>query len=115
MDPFVLLAYASLAASRALLQRLLACLNLSFDSEDVSVWCKWKKWYPWIMAAAQASENHGDEWGLTWYFVRDVFIKSFLNPHLKNLLAAAEAPSLIIYSLGTSPKLSQRPSQSARE
>ena len=20
------------------------------------------------MAAAQAGENHGDEWGLTWYF-----------------------------------------------
>ena len=21
----------------------------------------------WTMAAAQAAENHGDEWGLTWY------------------------------------------------
>ena len=34
MDSFVLLAYASLAASRTLLQRLLACLNFTLDSED---------------------------------------------------------------------------------
>ena len=36
MDSFVLLAYASLAASRNLLQRLLACLNFTLDSEDFS-------------------------------------------------------------------------------
>ena len=35
MDSFVLLAYASLAASRNLLQRLLACLNFTLDSEDL--------------------------------------------------------------------------------
>ena len=34
MDSFVLLAYASLAASRTLLQQLLACLNYTLDSED---------------------------------------------------------------------------------
>ena len=34
MDSFVLVASASLAASRTLLQRLLACLNFSLDSED---------------------------------------------------------------------------------
>ena len=34
MDSFVLLAYASLAASRILLQRLLACLNFTLESED---------------------------------------------------------------------------------
>ena len=38
MDSFVLLAYASLAASRTLLQRLLACLNFTLDSEDLSFW-----------------------------------------------------------------------------
>ena len=43
MDSFVLLAYASLAASRTLLQQLLACLNFNFDSEDLSFWCKRKK------------------------------------------------------------------------
>ena len=32
MESFVLLAYASLAASRTLLQRLLACLNFTLDS-----------------------------------------------------------------------------------
>ena len=35
MDSFVLLAYASLATSRTLLQRLLACLNFTLDSEDL--------------------------------------------------------------------------------
>ena len=32
MDSFVLLAYASLAASRTLLQRLLVCLNFTLES-----------------------------------------------------------------------------------
>ena len=36
MDSFVLLVYASLAASRTLLLRLLACLNFTLDSEDLS-------------------------------------------------------------------------------
>ena len=35
MDSFVLVGYASLAASRTLLQRLLACLNFTLDSEDL--------------------------------------------------------------------------------
>ena len=35
IDYFILLAYASLTASRTLLQRLLACLNFSLDSEDL--------------------------------------------------------------------------------
>ena len=35
MDSFVILAYASLATSRTLLQRLLACLNFTLDSEDL--------------------------------------------------------------------------------
>ena len=63
-DSLVLVAYASLAASRNLLQQLLACLNFSFDWEDL--FCKYKKkWFLWTMAPAQAAENHGDEWGLT--------------------------------------------------
>ena len=40
MDSFVLLAYASLAASRTLLQQLLACLNFTLDSEDLFCWHK---------------------------------------------------------------------------
>ena len=43
MDSFVLLAYASLAAQRTLLQRLLACLNFTLDSEDLFCWYKRKK------------------------------------------------------------------------
>ena len=43
MDSFVLLAYASLTASRTLLQRLLACLNLTLESEDLTFWYKRKK------------------------------------------------------------------------
>ena len=36
IDSFVLLSYASLAASRTLLQRLLACLSFTLESEDLS-------------------------------------------------------------------------------
>ena len=43
MDSFVLVAYASLTASRTLLQRLLACLNFTLDSEDLFCWYKRKK------------------------------------------------------------------------
>ena len=43
MDSFVLLAYASLVVSRMLSQQLLACLNLTEDSEDLSFWYKRKK------------------------------------------------------------------------
>ena len=43
MDSFVLLAYASLAASRILLQQLLACLNFTPEAEDLSFWYKRKK------------------------------------------------------------------------
>ena len=43
MDSFVLIAYASLAASRTLLQRLLACLNFILTAEDLTFWYKQKK------------------------------------------------------------------------
>ena len=66
MDSFVLLAYANLAASRSLLQRLLACLNLTFGPEDLSFWYKWKEWFLRTMAAAQTAKNYRDKWGLTW-------------------------------------------------
>ena len=41
-DFFISLAYASLAASRALLQQLLACLNFTLDSENLLCWYKQK-------------------------------------------------------------------------
>ena len=43
MDSFVLLAHASLAASRTLLQQLLVCLNFTLDSEDLFYWYNRKK------------------------------------------------------------------------
>ena len=43
MESFVLLAYVSLAASRTFLQPLLAYLNFTLESEDLSFWYKRKK------------------------------------------------------------------------
>ena len=43
MDSLVLLAYASLAASKTLLQQLLACLNFTLEAEDLSCCYKRKK------------------------------------------------------------------------
>ena len=43
IDSFVLLAYASLANSRTLLQRLLVCLNVALESKDLSFWYERKK------------------------------------------------------------------------
>ena len=54
MDSFVLLAYASLAASGTLLQQLLACLTFTLDS---NLFC----WYKQKKAAAKAAENHRDK------------------------------------------------------
>ena len=116
MDSFLFyLAYANLEASRTLLQQLLACLDFTLDWEDLLFWYKRKKWFLWIMAAAQAAENHGDEWGLTWYLRWGIYTSIPTWTHSQNSLAAAEALSLKISSHGTSLKWSQRPSQSAWE
>ena len=99
-----------------LLQQLLAYLNFNLDSEHLSFWYKWKKWSLQTMAAAQAAENHQEEWGLTWYCQWGIYTS--IHPtwsHSQNSLAAAEAPSLKISSQRASLKWSQRPSQSARE
>ena len=98
MDSFVLLAYARLAASRALLQGLLAFLNFTLEAEDLSFWCKRKKWLLLTMEAAQAAENHGNERGLTWYFLWGIYTSISTWTHSQNSLAAAEAPSLKISS-----------------
>ena len=102
MDSFVLLAYASLAASRTLLQRLLACLNFTLDSEDLFCWYKWKKWFLWTMTAAQAAENHGDEWGLTWYFLWGIY--TWIPTWTQNSLKASKVASLNISCHGPSLK-----------
>ena len=114
-DSFVLSEYASLAASRNLLQWLLACMNFTLEAEALSFWYKRKKWFLWTMAAPQTTKNHKDEWGLTWYFQcwMDTSITTWT--HSQNSPAAAEALILKIYFHGTSLNWSQRPSQSARE
>ena len=54
IDSFALLTYASLAASRTHLQRLLACLNITLDS-DLLLLQKKKK------AIYVSYENHADK------------------------------------------------------
>ena len=68
------MAYAILAASRTILQWLLACLSFTLESEELSFCYKQKKWFLWTIAAAQAAENDGHEWGLTWYFLYSMTI-----------------------------------------
>ena len=101
MDSFVLVAYASLAASRTLLQRLLACLNFTLDSEDLFCWYKRKKLFLWTMAVAQTAETHGDEWGLTWYLQWGIYTSISTWTQSQNSVAAAEALCLKISSHGT--------------
>ena len=104
MNSFVLLACASLTASRTLLQWLLACLNLTLDSEDLSCWYKRKRWFLWTMAASKAAKNQGDEWGLTLYLRCGIYTSIPTWTHSHNSPAAAEALSLKISSYGTSLK-----------
>ena len=115
LDSSALLAYASLAGLRTLLQRLLVCLNFPLESEHLSFWYNRKKWFLWTMATAQAAENHEDEWDLNWYFLWKIYasVATWTHPH--NSLTAAEPTSLKISCHETSLKWSQRPSQSALE
>ena len=46
------------------------------------------------MTAAQANENHGDEWDLTWYFLWGIYTSVPTWTHSQNSLAVVEAPSL---------------------
>ena len=91
MESFVLLAYASLAASRTILQWLLVCLN--------------------FMAAAQAAENLRHEWGLTWFFWWGIYTSIPKRTHSQSSRAVAEALSLRISSQGKSLKWAWRSSQ----
>ena len=61
MDSFVLLAYASLATSTTLLQRLLVCLDFTSDSEDLFRWYKKKVISMNYGSCTQPAENHEDE------------------------------------------------------
>ena len=49
------------------------------------------------MLGAEAAENHGDEWGLTWYLGWGIYTSIPTWAHSQNYLAAAEALSLKIF------------------
>ena len=84
IESFVLVAYACFAALRTLLQRLLACLNFTLDSEDLFCWYKRKKvismnydnskscWKPWRWVRLDLIPT-----------MRDIYINSNLNPLTK--------------------------------
>ena len=69
------------------------------------------------MTTAQATENYGDEQGLTRYFPWGIYTSVSTWTHSQISLAAAEALSYPpkISSHGTSLKWSGRPSQLAQE
>ena len=66
-----------------------------------------------LMAAAQAAENHGNEWGLSWCLRWGIYTSIPTWAYSRNSLVAAEALNLKISSHGTSDKWSWRLSQSA--
>ena len=80
MDCFSLLVQASLAASRTILQRLLACLNFTLESEDFTFSYIWKTNYG-------RSTSSWKSW--RWvrhdliFTMRDIYINSNFNPHTK--------------------------------
>ena len=73
-------------------------LNFTLAAEDLPFWYKWKNWFLWTMSAAQGAENHGYEWGLTWYFLWGIYTSFPTWTPSQNLLAAAKAPSLKLVS-----------------
>ena len=95
------------------MNKKLTMIGLTLDSEDLSFWYIWKKWFLLTTAAAEAAENHGDKWGLTQCFQWGIYTSIPTWTHSQNSQAAAEALSLKISSYGTSLKWSQRLSQSA--
>ena len=97
----------------SLLRTLLAIHQKSWEPSFWEVMEKRKKWFLWTMAAAQAAENHRDEWDLTWYFRWGIYPSIPTWTNSRKWLAAAEAQTLKISSHGTSLKWSRGPSQSA--
>ena len=98
-----------MAALRTPLQRLLACLKFTLDSEDWFCRYQQKK----VISTNYGDgdhENYGDEWGMTWYLRWGIYTSTSAWTHSQNSVAAtaAEALSLKISSHGTSLNWSQR-------
>ena len=83
MGSFLLSADACLVASRTLLQRLLVCLNFTFEWEDLFLWYKWKTWFLNYGSSTRSWKS--------WRWVRlnlilslrDIYVNSNLNPLIK--------------------------------
>ena len=120
MDSFVLLAYASFAASGTLLQELLACMTFSLESEDLSFGTKEKSnlyelWQPQKQLKTLDMNEVWVDIFYEGYIYIYIYISILAWTHSQNSLAAAKAPSLKVSSHGASLKWSRRPSQSAEE
>ena len=96
IDPFGLLAEASLAASRTLWWWLIVCLNFTLDTKALFCWYKHKSygsstssWKPWRWMMRDLI-----------FTMRDIYINCNMN-HLQNSEARAEAPILKMSSHGT--------------
>ena len=63
--------------------------ELYFWFRRFNLWCKQNKWLLWIMTTAQEAENHGDEWGLTWYLRWEIYTLSLkMSSHGKSLICS---------------------------
>ena len=112
MDSFVLVAYASLADWRTLLQRLRACLNFTLDSEVLFRWYMQKKkkkdfYELWQQHKLLKTMEMSEVW-------LDTYDEGYISiptwTHSLKSLAAVEALSLKISSYRTCLKWSRRPS-----
>ena len=98
MESFILLAHASLASPKTLFVTSLSELYLRSRRFILFIHTK-KERFLWTMAGAQAVENQGDEWGLTWYLRWLIYASIPTWTHSQYSLAAAEALSLKISTM----------------
>ena len=89
MDSFVLLAQQVWRLQEPF-ATITSLSEFPLDSKDLFSWYKQKMWILSTMAAAQAAENHGDEWGLTWYLRWRMHSSIPTLTHSQNSLAEAE-------------------------
>ena len=81
-----------MAASRTLLQLLLACQNLTLDLQDLFWWYILKSNFYELWQ----QHGEGDEWRLTWYLWWVIYTSIKTWTYSENLLPAAKAPGLMI-------------------
>ena len=106
-----------MAASRTLLQWLLACLKFTIDSEDLFCCYKQKKWFPWTKEAAQAAENW-KPWRRVRFdlilMMRDIYSNSKLNPLTKFKSSSRSTKLKVIFPWNISQMIMKTDPISAR-